>query len=354
MSSVTHRPSTIPGYITQVQALLKGNSSEIHIIRFKRGQKGSLKKGQPDYFTGAFLSECARKKKIWVLVDHIRKAQSISWKFKGIKPGFSIVRSKKALYPKMYRRGHTLMDRKKYPMETVVPIDDEQDIEKIYSDQFQTNDPRVSKDHFLHSSEIAGWYVVILDNPLKNNPWELVVSLEEIMKFQEFVMGMVQDFRPDRYSGKLLLRPVMKCLKLMESSVKNGNLKDNREEASKLGVLWQLFNKDVNQRILDIQTQNISREDSYDKIPRSIISAMRTFCYPSGQCQVVSNGLEMEGCYMTDPYLTDEPVVVTWFDGVFENKQVDIEMLKQRTGVKTVRIFELKRNRNGNWLMVET
>ena len=334
----------MPDYLRCGKGLLAQGISQINLIRFKHGQKGRFKK--------AFLELCSREKTVWVMFNHITGARSLYTKHKG---KYNLVYSEKELYTNTYRRGYHLIKGKKYPLGIALGPRDRNDLNKLYRDQFKISLPLVSKNHFLYKIEIQGHHLVIVDTSLKGNPWIEKATLDEILNFITFLLGMKNDFRPLRYSSSRILVDALKVLRLMREAIVNGKATRDWFVLGNVTLDWYSLEKAIRNRILDIQTESIGKNDPNDKIPQSILGTMRMFCFPGSKCTVLGDTLSLQATYMTNPKVAQKSVVITWFDGIAENKRVDIDELKERTGIQNVVVFEVEENPQvtGGWEMKE-
>jgi len=316
--------------------------------------KGSLKRGSPGYFTVPFLSHCSYVENDWIMVDDIRDAWNISSRFRvgGKYPSLSsynIVNSKKELYVEKYKRGEHLIEKKEYGFDEVLSRKDKKDLGEQYKAQFDDSRPRISLNHFLYNREIQGHHLVVLGNPIKRNPWEIEASLEEIIKFGDFIAGMKADFRPGRYGSQDLIDDALEVINLLETTIVTGNTTLSHlgnELKRNLGD----FRKAIGKRIDDIQRESIYRYDKHQDIPTSIIKPISLFLSPRRRLKVSGDRLILTALFMSNRGMKGESTVITWFDSAYKSKRMDVDLLREFTGIDEIRTYNI-RKKSSDWVL---
>ena len=342
---------TIPEYLKYVHSLLDREISQVNLIRFKRGMKGSLKKGSPGYFTVPFLDRCSYDEKVWAIVDDIRDAWNIAGRFRAGRKypspsSYNIVYSKKELYVEKYKRGEHLIEKKDYGFDEVLSRRDKKDLTEQYKSQFDDSRPKVSLNHFLYNKEIQGHHLVVLGNPIRQNPWYEEVSLEEIREFRKFIEGMKGDFRPGRYGTPQLIDDCLEVITLMETIIVTGNTNLPLSPDNLFRREWGQFKRSVRRRIDDILRENIYRFDRHKDIPTSILKSMSLFLSSRRNVIVSKDGMVLTALFMSNKEMKGESTVITWFDSAYKSKRVDVAQLRIFTGINQVRLFSVGYDRS--------
>lgn len=348
----------LPEFLQAMNALLDENVSQVNLIRFLRGQKGSLKRDHPGLFTEAFIRCAAGHSTVWMILDHPKEVRPFEYKFRSgnhyLAPCmFKFVRSRKELYEMKYRRGVHLVNQKEYGLSEVLSKGDNRDLNTLYTAQFDDARPKVSLSHFLYTGEIKGHHVIVIRNPLKGNTWTEKTFLNEIQEFLQFIEGMKRDFRPGRYGSPEMLDDMIGVIKIMRTVILNGNTQLSYESDHCSRRVLHEFKNAIRRRINDIQRENIRRYEKYDQIPKSLLKALTLFLSPSRKLQVVGNCLIITAQFMSSKNIEGDSTVITWFDSAYKSKQISIDALREMTGIDDVKVYTVRfiEGNPGFWVM---